>query len=74
LGLVQAEQGNLDAALEALKQAEAIKPNYVMTFIYRGGILQAADRIPEATQQFQHALDLEPGNEAAKGALAQIRR
>jgi tetratricopeptide (TPR) repeat protein len=74
LGLVEAHQGNLDASLEALNKAEAVKPNYVMTFIYRGGILQAANRIPEATQQFQHALDLEPGNEVAKGALAQIRR
>jgi tetratricopeptide (TPR) repeat protein len=73
LGLVEANQGHLDAALDALKQAEAVKPNYVMTFIYRGGILQAAGRIPEATAQFQHALDLEPGNEVAKGALAQIR-
>jgi tetratricopeptide (TPR) repeat protein len=73
LGLVFAQQGNLDAALVSLKQAEAIKSNYVMTFIYRGGIFQAAGRIPEATQQFQHALDLEPGNEVAKGALKQIR-
>ena len=74
LGLVEAQQGHLDEALEALKQAEAVKSNYVMTFIYRGGILQAAGRIPEATAQYQHALDLEPGNEVAKGALAQIRR
>lgn len=74
LGLVLANQGNLDGALEALKQAEAVKPNYVMTFIYRGGILQAADRIAEARQQFQHALDLEPGNEVAKRALAQLPR
>jgi protein O-mannosyl-transferase len=73
LGLVEANQGHLDPALEALKHAEALRPNYVMTFIYRGGILQAAGRIPEATAQFQHALNLEPGNEVAKGALAQIR-
>jgi tetratricopeptide (TPR) repeat protein len=72
LGLVEANQGHLEAALEDLKQAEAVKSNYVMTFIYRGGILQAAGRRDEAIAQFRHALDLEPGNEVAKGALAQI--
>jgi cytochrome c-type biogenesis protein CcmH/NrfG len=43
-----------------------------MTFIYRGGIFQAAGRRDEAIAQFRHALVLEPGNEVAKGALAQI--
>jgi tetratricopeptide (TPR) repeat protein len=74
LGLVHAQQGNMDKSLEALKQAEAIQPNYVMTFVYRGGIFQAAHRINEAAAEYRHALALEPGNEIAKSALAQIAR
>jgi protein O-mannosyl-transferase len=74
LGLVEANQGQIDDALGSLKKAEAAKPNYVMTFIYRGGILQAAGHIRDAKAQFQHALDLEPDNEVAKGALAQVSR
>ena len=74
LGLVQAHQSNLDGALESLRQAEAVDPRYVMTFIYRGGILQAAGRKEEAILNFRHALGLEPDNEVAKGALAQALR
>ena len=74
IGLVLAQQGKLEESLAALHEAETVNPAYVMTFIYRGGITQAAGRMEEALRNFQHALDLEPGNEVAKAALAQARR
>jgi tetratricopeptide (TPR) repeat protein len=74
LGFVYAQQGNLNDALSALQEAERTQPNYVMTFLYRGGIYQAANRLDEAAAQYRRALALEPGNEIAKGALAQLHR
>ena len=74
LGLVQAHQSNLDDSLVSLHEAETVDPKYVMTFIYRGGILQAAGRTEEAIQNYRHALALEPDNELAKSALAQALR
>ncbi len=74
LALVQAQQGQLDEPMEALKQAEVIDPRYPLTYVFRVGLLQATGRTQEAIAQFQHALDLDPNNYMAKSALNTLRR
>ncbi len=74
LAMVEAQQGQYNQALEALDKAQALDAQYAMTYVYRGGIYQGLGRTPEAIQQFQRGLDLDPTNAIAKNALETLRR
>ena len=59
-------------ALAELSAAERLKPNYDMTYVYRGNIFQIRGDRAAATREFQRALELNPENEIARGALATL--
>ncbi len=74
IAMVSAKHGMTQDALQALAQAEKINPAYDMTYVYRGNIYeQAGDRV-SAAREYQHALTLKPGNQAARDALARVSR
>jgi protein O-mannosyl-transferase len=73
LAMVEIEQGMVSEPLDAMRQAEALQPGYVMTYIYRGSMMLAAGHTQEAIAQFQRALDYDPNNYVAKSALAKLR-
>ena len=74
IAMVSAKHGMIQDALQALAQAERVDPGYDMTYVYRGNIYeQAGDRVA-AARQYQHALELKPGNQAARDALARVSR
>jgi hypothetical protein len=61
-------------ALAELAVAQGIDPNYDMTYLYRGNIYQIAGDRPAAAREIQRALELNPDNQVAQQALADLRR
>jgi Tfp pilus assembly protein PilF len=57
-----------------LDQAQAIDPNFEMTYVYRGKIYQATGNNAAAADQFKRALALNPYNSDAREALNQVSR
>jgi tetratricopeptide (TPR) repeat protein len=72
MALVEARQGQMQEPLDALDQAEHLDPSYAMTYVYRGGIMQAIGRLQDAAIQYRRALALDPGNVTAQRALASL--
>lgn len=59
-------------ALAELAIAERIDPKYEMTYLYRGNIYQIAGDRAAAAKEMRHALQLNPSNQVARDALAQL--
>lgn len=74
IGMVYAKQSKWPEALEALKTAEEINPNYAMTFYYRAGIHMKTGETALAVQEYRRVLQLEPGNRLAAEALTAAER
>jgi tetratricopeptide (TPR) repeat protein len=72
IGMVYAKQSKWPEALAALAQAERIDPTFDVTFLYRGNIYEAGGDKAAAAAQYQHALALNPLNQAARDALARV--
>ncbi len=72
IGMVYGKQGKKDEALAALAQAERINPNFAMTYVYRGNVYEVSGEPARATQEYQHAVALEPTNEAARQGLGRL--
>ena len=72
IGMLYAKQRKWQDALVALAQAEAIDPNFDMTYYYRGGIFEVAGNKTAAAMQYQRALALNPLNSVARDALARV--
>jgi len=60
------------AALGELAIAEGLDPGYDMTYLYRGNIYQIAGDRAAAAREMQRALQLNPDNQIARDALAQL--
>jgi protein O-mannosyl-transferase len=74
IGMIYAKRGRTQEALAALDEAEKINPRYEMIYVYRGNIaLQAGDRAG-ALREYQHAVDVNPSNQAARDALVRVSR
>jgi protein O-mannosyl-transferase len=73
IGEIRGKQHHVDEALAALDTAAAINPNYELTYAIRGNVYESAGNFALAAQQYQRALDLNPGNEPVQQALARVR-
>jgi tetratricopeptide (TPR) repeat protein len=74
IGMIYAKRGRTQEALSALDEAEKLNPRYEMIYVYRGNIaLQAGDRAG-ALREYQHAVDVNPSNQAARDALLRVSR
>jgi tetratricopeptide (TPR) repeat protein len=60
-------------ALQALDRAVDLDPSRADRRIARGRALHAANQQPEATWEFQRALELDPNNSEARGELRFLR-
>jgi len=72
LGLALRDSGELDAALEALSQAEATEPSAAAPFA-RALILKEQGRRDEAIEAVETALQRDPRDSSAAGLLVELR-
>jgi len=72
IGMIYGKEGKNAEALEALATAEKIDPNFDMTYVYRGGVRMSEGNVNAASEDFRHALALNPRNQTAREALAMI--
>jgi tetratricopeptide (TPR) repeat protein len=70
LGQAYGRRNEVAEALKFLREAETINPNYVMTFAVRGNLYESIGDFPNAIQQYQKAVALDPNNEPVRQALA----
>lgn len=63
LGLARWQIGQLDAGESALRQAIKLNEDYIPAFLWLGGLLGDAGRLPEQRQVLQQAMTLDPLNE-----------
>jgi len=63
-------QKNYNDAITFYERAIALKPDLVSAYINLGAALEAVGRAPEATQTYQKALSISPGNAQIKKLLA----
>lgn len=74
IGMVYGRHGRSQEALQELAEAEKINPDYDMTYVYRGNIQELAGDKASAAREYQHALALNQGNQAAREGLDRVRR
>lgn len=72
-GHVAALAGELEAALEAYREAARLVPERSLPVASQATVLHRLDRWPEATEAFDRALELSPDDEAALRARARAR-
>ena len=73
-GMIEGKRGRAEAALKALDRAIELRPDFAMSWIYRGNVLLTSGRREEAEAAFRRALELEPENPAARQGLAALSR
>ncbi len=74
IGQVYGEQQKTDQALQALNRAESINPRFEMTYAIRGNVYESVGRLKEAQEEYQHALRIDPYNDAVREALTRVQR
>ena len=72
LGLLDADAGKIDSALEALGKALQIDPDFVNARVARARLLMGARRASEAETEYREILRVEPSNREAVEGLAEI--
>lgn len=72
IGMVYAKHNKFEEALAALAKAQAIDPNFEMTYVYRGKIFEATGDKTAAAAQYQRALALNPFNSDARDSLTRV--
>ena len=72
IGMIYGKEGKNAEALDALATAEKIDPNFDMTYVYRGGVRLSEGNVNAASDDFRHALALNPRNQTARQALDMI--
>jgi tetratricopeptide (TPR) repeat protein len=73
MGVLYARQGKVTEALDALMKGQVLDPTYTITYYYRARIYQAMDRIPDAIQNLNVVLGVDPGNVAARQMMDQLK-
>ena len=70
IGMINGEAGRWSEALVALAAAERLDARFADTYVYRGIVYFKTGQFLNAAQEFQHALQLDPGNTYASKYLA----
>lgn len=71
---VYGEQKKFTQALQALEQADSINPRFEMTHAIRGNVYESMGVLNEAEDEYQHALKIDPYNDAVREALERVQR
>jgi hypothetical protein len=71
---VYMRQQQWQGALAELARAQQLDPNYDMTYLYRGNIYQISGDRQAAAREIQRALQLNPDNQVARQALAELAK
>ncbi|MGO9895685.1 MAG: hypothetical protein ACLPX8_15930 [Bryobacteraceae bacterium] len=74
IAFVYAKRNEFPQALDALRIAEQIDPNYAGTYVYRGKIRLKLGQPQAAADDFRTALTFDPNNQEAREALAMVER
>jgi len=72
LGQAYGKLHNTPEAFAALDQAQKLNPNYVMALAVRGNVYESVGDFPNAVQQYQRAVELDPNNEPVRQSLARV--
>ncbi|MBL8220111.1 MAG: hypothetical protein JNL62_12830 [Bryobacterales bacterium] len=72
IGMALARQSKPGAALEELKEAEKLDPNYDITYVYRGKVFLLMNEPDRAEAEYRKALAVRPNSEAARQALQEL--
>jgi tetratricopeptide (TPR) repeat protein len=71
---VYGELHKTDDAFQALNRAESIDPGFEMTYAIRGNVYESLGNTLSAAEQYRHALEIDPYNEAVRQALARAEQ
>lgn len=74
LGMVYAKMRQRDEALKELSLAEQFDRRFEMTYVYRGNVYELDGDRAGAAREYQHAISINPLNQAARDALARVSR
>ncbi len=74
LGMVYAKLRQKDEALKELSIAEHLDHRFEMTYVYRGNVYELDGDRAGAAREYQHAISINPLNQAARDALARVSR
>ena len=72
LGIVQAESGDLEAAVDGFRRALTLR-RYPAAYVRLGEVLLSLNRLEESRLAFEAALDISPAAAAAYYGLGQVR-
>jgi hypothetical protein len=72
IGMEYGKTGKYPEALDALAAAQRLDPGFAMTYYYLGNIHAIQGNQPQAVQDYQRVLTLDPGNAPAREALAHM--
>lgn len=72
MGMIYGKYKRQAEALDALATAEKIDPNFETTYVYRGNVFLNDNDVPRATEEFRHALKINPNNQMARQALNRL--
>jgi protein O-mannosyl-transferase len=72
LGILLAEQGKLDDAIQHFERAVQLSPDYAKAHFNLGSAQARQGKLPEAAQHFERAVQLNPAYTAAHMNLAKV--
>jgi len=70
LGLLHLKAKKIEDAAIAFQEALKRNVNYTLAYVHLGKVLLEMEKYDEAMQVFQKALDIDPGNQEAREAIA----
>ena len=71
---VYGQQRQPDLAFDALNRAQALNPQFEMTYAIRGNVYESLGNRASAAQEYQRALQIDPYNEPVRQALDRVQR
>ena len=74
LGVTLWQQGEFPAAVEQLRKAVELKPDYAEAYYTMGTVLKQMNQLPEAAQALREAIRLQPEFAGAHTTLAAVLR
>lgn len=73
-GILMAKEGKYENALRIYNHALLIEPTLVAAMVARGAVYVLMNRLRDACQQFEKALELDPNHEQAQAYLAEAKK